>query len=321
MADCSKCGKEAMTFTCKYCGEKFCSEHRLPENHSCESMEEEIEKQKEQDSNKWFEEKKVKKPAPSQITNKKREKPSMLQDIKNTFSRNYTLAIIAVTVVSFFMQYFIPGYNDLLVLSPALTETAVQATNNVAGGQLLSYSLVQKPWTLLTVVLAHGGLFHLFANMITFYFFGTPTERLIGSKKLLKFYLAATLVSSLGYIISRNILFEFYGPMVNSLPTLMPAVGASGAVVATFAVVAMLYPEAEVLLYFIVPMKIRTALYAFIGLEMFNFLAKAFGYYLPLIGNFASSAHLAGLAVGIWYGKKLQDKYARKTSVFDPLGY
>lgn len=33
---CYLCGKTAMMgFTCSYCGEYFCSEHRLPEKHHC----------------------------------------------------------------------------------------------------------------------------------------------------------------------------------------------------------------------------------------------------------------------------------------------
>lgn len=318
MAECSKCGKQSMSFECRYCGKKFCSEHRLPENHDCSEMEESIEQEKEE-SGKWFKEKEVKNPAPSQRT-PTRQKPTLLNEIKRTFSRNYTLAIIIVTVLSFFLHQLSPFYEDLLILSPALTEAALQATNGGAGGNLLSYTLLQKPWTLLTVVLAHGSMFHLFANMVTFYFFGTPTERLIGSKRLLKFYIGSALAASIGYVLFRNILFYAYGPMANGLPTLSPAVGASGAVVATFAVVAMLYPHAEVLLYFIVPMKIKTALYIFAGIEGINLLAKSIGIYLPVIGGFASSAHLVGMLIGIWYGRKLQDEYARRTSVFNPLG-
>ena len=34
--NCQKCGQETlMPFQCPYCGNQFCSEHRLPENHSC----------------------------------------------------------------------------------------------------------------------------------------------------------------------------------------------------------------------------------------------------------------------------------------------
>lgn len=304
MAECSKCGDDAMTFTCKYCGEKFCSKHRLPENHDCESMEEELEKQKKQnDSDKWFTEEKVRKPAPSQTTKKKR-KPSFFDEIRNTFSKNYTLGIIGLTVFVYIIQLMLgigpqsDSFYNLLVLQPGLEQVLTQ------------------PWTLVSVMFLHANEFHLFANMITLYFFGTAVEKSIGSKNFLKFYFASGIAASIGFVIVRNILALYQGSGV-----LGPAVGASGAVVAMFAVVAMLYPEAEVLLYFIVPMKIRTALYAFAGFEAFNLAAKAAGIYLPLVGGFASSAHLAGLIAGVWYGKKLQDRYARRTTVFDPLGY
>lgn len=36
---CSACGKEVtLPFKCKYCGQLFCDEHRLPENHSCKNI-------------------------------------------------------------------------------------------------------------------------------------------------------------------------------------------------------------------------------------------------------------------------------------------
>ena len=37
---CQKCQKEVfLPFRCQYCGDYFCSEHRLPENHECPRME------------------------------------------------------------------------------------------------------------------------------------------------------------------------------------------------------------------------------------------------------------------------------------------
>lgn len=301
MAECSKCGDDAMTFTCKYCGKKFCSKHRLPENHNCDSMEEEIEKQKEK---KWFREDEVKNPAPSQVTKKKKRKSSIFDEVKNVLSRNYTLGIIGVTVFVYLIQLMLgigPGSNefyDLLVLQPGIEQ------------------VLSQPWTLVTVMFLHANEFHLFANMITLYFFGTAVEKSIGSKNFLKFYFASGIAASIGFVLFRNIL-----SLLGQTGALGPAVGASGAVIAMFAVVAMLYPEAEVLLYFIVPMKIKTALYAFGAFELFNLLTKVLGYTLPLVGGFASSVHLAGLAAGMWYGHKLQDRYQRKTSVFNPLGY
>lgn len=39
MAKCAVCDKEELLpFTCKYCGQSFCAEHRLPESHNCPAM-------------------------------------------------------------------------------------------------------------------------------------------------------------------------------------------------------------------------------------------------------------------------------------------
>ena len=39
MVKCAYCGKEvSMPFVCPYCGQPFCAEHRLPENHECPNM-------------------------------------------------------------------------------------------------------------------------------------------------------------------------------------------------------------------------------------------------------------------------------------------
>ncbi|MFC1454960.1 AN1-type zinc finger domain-containing protein [Candidatus Undinarchaeota archaeon] len=36
---CNGCGKNApMPFRCRYCGELFCGEHRLPEDHNCQNV-------------------------------------------------------------------------------------------------------------------------------------------------------------------------------------------------------------------------------------------------------------------------------------------
>lgn len=294
MSECSKCGKQSMSFTCRYCGEKYCSEHRLPENHNCNGLESgKKEEFKEDNSQKWFNDKFKDKKEPE----KEFKKPSLFNEMKRIITNNITLVIIGITVFSFFLQNF-GNYYDILVLRPSIEK------------------VLSSPWTLLSVMLLHGNTFHLAANMITFYFFGSAVEKLIGGKKLLKIYLISGLVSSLAVVSFQNLLSLVYGSEV-----IGTIVGASGAVVAMLGIVAKLYPESEVLLYFVIPMKIRTAVNLFAGMETINLLAKMANIYLPVIGIFASSAHLAGLAVGLYYGKKLKSKYARNTSVFNPMSY
>lgn len=280
MADCSKCGKEEMTFTCRYCDQKFCSEHRLPENHDCPNLEDAT-----SGNQKWF--KDAEKVQNTPASKSRPEKPSLLKDISDALKSNLTLLIIGITTLSFFLQLTFEGYSELLFLHPELSE------------------LIARPWSLLTVMLVHGGQLHLFANMITLYFFGRAIETAVSKKEFLTLYIGAGLISSLAYVAFRNIMFLVYGAEVGGFATLSPAVGASGAVVATFAAASVIYPRAEVLLYFVIPMKISSAMKLFAGIETANLLLKAAGYTLPIIGNFASSAHLAGLLIGVWYGKKI----------------
>lgn len=36
---CASCGRqETLPFRCKYCGQLFCHEHRLPERHKCDGV-------------------------------------------------------------------------------------------------------------------------------------------------------------------------------------------------------------------------------------------------------------------------------------------
>lgn len=313
MGECSKCGKTAMTFTCRYCNNKFCSEHRLPENHDCEGLEKGVKEEK-QETRKWFEEKKLK-----QETKKgqpKKAGSSLPRDIFRSIKNNATYSIIAITVISFLLQSS-TAYVNFMQLSPALSQAAIDAVNNATGQQMLNSTLIKQPWTLLTVMVLHSGFFHLFANMVTFYFFGSVVEKTIGSRETVKLYLISGLAASVGFVLFRNVLYYMYGPKVGGMATLSPAVGASGAVIAFLGVVAMLYPEAEVLLYFFIPMKIQTAVLAFGGLELVNLTFKFAGTTLPVIGFFASSAHLTGLAVGLWYGKRIRDRYGERNSFFE----
>jgi len=106
MAECSKCGEKSMSFTCRYCGEKFCSKHRLPEKHDCEGLES---GKKEEYSNsssskqssegqKWFDDKFKDKKGKRQ--EKEYQKPNMFNETKRILKNNISLAIIAVTVAA-----------------------------------------------------------------------------------------------------------------------------------------------------------------------------------------------------------------------------
>lgn len=130
----------------------------------------------------------------------------------------------------------------------------------------------ERPWTLVTNLFVHGGLWHLIANMITLFFFGTYLSSLI---KGVRFWL----VYFIGGI-AGNLFFLILGPS-NAI-----AIGASGAVFAIGGALTVLRPNLRV---YIIPIPVPIPLWvAIIG----SFAILSF------IPNVAWQAHLGGFIVG-----------------------
>jgi membrane associated rhomboid family serine protease len=135
---------------------------------------------------------------------------------------------------------------------------------------------VERPWTLLTNLFIHGGLWHLAANMITLFFFGRYLSMMVGESRFLIVYF-------LGGIIG-NFFFILLGPS----DTLV--IGASGAVFAVGGAFTLLAPKMKV---FVFPIPVPLPLWvAVIG----GFIILSF---LPFV---AWEAHLGGLLVGLAAG-------------------
>ncbi len=100
MTKCDYCNKEIsrMPYKCKYCGGRFCSDHRLPENHDCSSVNK---------NKKWFTEKKAKKEIsaseiasePAAETIKER---GLNWSLENILKDKKKLAAVALIVLLFF---------------------------------------------------------------------------------------------------------------------------------------------------------------------------------------------------------------------------
>ncbi|MFH1662487.1 MAG: rhomboid family intramembrane serine protease [Chloroflexota bacterium] len=146
---------------------------------------------------------------------------------------------------------------------------------------------IDYPWGILTSMFVHDGLFHLFANMITLYFFGSFLNRLIGSSRLLLIYLGGGLIG--------GVLFVLLGTLLNpDTPAL--AVGASGAVFALGGALAVMAPKLRVIIFPIpVPMPLWVAV---VGIFVILTLLPM----LSAFSNIAWQAHLGGFLFGLVTG-------------------
>jgi len=79
-------------------------------------------------------------------------------------------------------------------------------------------AFLSRPWTVVTAMFVHAGFWHIFANMITLYFFGSYFSTLVGRGRFLLVYFA-------GGIIGNLLFWVLASPFA-------VAVGASGAVFA-----------------------------------------------------------------------------------------
>ncbi len=157
------------------------------------------------------------------------------------------------------------------------------------------------PWQVVTYAFLHGGFGHLFFNMLGLWMFGSELERLWGGKRYWQFLLAGVLAAALAQII------------VTSLTgSRTPTVGASGGLFALLLAFGMLFPNRVIMpLFPPIPMKARTFVILFGGLELLlgsGLLDSLFGLGG---GNIAHFAHLGGM-VGGW----LMIRYWRKQPPF-----
>jgi membrane associated rhomboid family serine protease len=149
---------------------------------------------------------------------------------------------------------------------------------NPIGSELFPF----YPWQLVTYLFMHGGFWHLFLNMLALWMFGMELENIWGSKKFLTYYLMCGVGAGLA-----NILIA---PLFTKM--LLPTVGASGSIYGVLVAFGMLFPNREIFLYFLFPIKAKYFVIIYMLIELFS------------VGNnsgIAHAAHLGGGLVGFIY--------------------
>lgn len=142
-------------------------------------------------------------------------------------------------------------------------------------------------WRLFTATYFHLNLVHILFNMLGLYFLGPALERVWGRRQ---FFLVYTLGGVAG-----NILFTAAGA-VGWLDPATPGLGASGSVLALLGAASVLFPDAEVYVYFLMPVRIRTFALAYGVWFVYNIINRG--------ANFGGDlCHLGGILLGYWWAE------------------
>ncbi|KAI5660033.1 hypothetical protein M9H77_28826 [Catharanthus roseus] len=144
--------------------------------------------------------------------------------------------------------------------------------------------------TLITCAFSHTEIWHLVANMVGLYFFGTSMGKVFGPEYLLKLYLAGALAGSVFYLVHQAYIgLSSKGTRVLGVdPLKAPALGASGAVNAIMLLDIFLFPKKTLYLDFIIPVPAVLLGIFLIGKDVLRILEGD--------SRISGSAHLGGAA-------------------------
>jgi membrane associated rhomboid family serine protease len=148
-------------------------------------------------------------------------------------------------------------------------------------------------WRIITFQFIHAGWTHLILNMLGLFFFGPMVEEYFGRKKFLAFYLLCGVGGPIGYMA-----LALSGFLAAGIWT--PLMGASAGVFGILVAGAQIAPNATVLIYGILPMKLKTLAWVLMLIAAYTVLQYGGN---PILGGQhnagGEAGHLGGMAVGL----------------------
>ena len=189
-----------------------------------------------------------------------------------------------------------------------------------------------KPWQPVTYMFMHAGIQHIFFNMFALFMFGPLLEQLMGSKRFFNYYFITGIGAFALYMLVQAVqIYAITGGLTVPHPEIdssyfqygggqeqaqklyalfnVPMLGASGAVFGVLVGFGMLFPDLEMMVFFIpVPVKAKYYVLGYVVLELFSGVRQASG------DNVAHFAHLGGALIGfllikIWGIKRPNNFY------------
>jgi membrane associated rhomboid family serine protease len=220
-----------------------------------------------------------------------------------------------------------PVVKNLLIIN-GLFFLATMALDSSMGIDLVNYlglylpqSEYFKPHQFITYIFMHGGMSHILFNMFALWMFGNSLENYWGGKRFLIYYLVTgmgaglihlgiqeiqairyaaqmtaeqiALVHDEGYSVLQmgqnyaDPILATYNGIINT-----PTVGASGAVFGLLLAFGMMFPNSQIYLYFLFPIKAKYFVMLYGAFELYSGIQNSPG------DNVAHFAHLGGMLFG-----------------------
>jgi len=189
--------------------------------------------------------------------------------------------------------YFPPGVKWLLIINTVIFVIWYLGGPTVQRGMYPLYLVPMLvvhsfPWylyQLFTYMFLHGSIGHLLFNMLALWMFGLTLEQTWGTRRFLKYYL----LCGIGAGICDVAVNATLGHNTSTI-------GASGAIYGLLLAFGVLFPDTQILMYFLFPIKAKYLVMIYGAVELLSALGS---------GNSGVSniAHLGGMLFGLLYLK------------------
>lgn len=219
---------------------------------------------------------------------------------------NYTLIAINILVFVFLQQL---GTNDRFtyafstVPEEIVTGEDIRTPDRVVehpmtGQPVLVPGLRPTPFTvyltLITSMFMHGGIAHIFGNMLFLWIFGDNLEHTLGHVRYAIFYLLCGIIASLAHVVT-TVMFA-----TDTSSLLIPSLGASGAISGVLGGYILLHPTRRVtviLFRFLTDVPAYVAIGIWFGFQLISGLGILGGGSQQ--GGVAYAAHIGGFVAGL----------------------
>ena len=218
---------------------------------------------------------------------------------------NYALIAINILVFVFLQQF---GTNERFTYAFSTVPEEIRTGQDivtrdrvvptVTGQPVLVPGLQPTPFsvylTLITSMFMHGGLAHIFGNMLFLWIFGDNIEDRMGHARYLIFYLVCGVLASLAHVVI-TIMFS-----TNEASLLIPSLGASGAISGVLGAYIVLHPHRRVtvlLFRFLTDVPAYVAIGIWFAFQLVSGLGFLGGGSQQ--GGVAYAAHVGGFIAGI----------------------
>lgn len=195
---------------------------------------------------------------------------------------------------------------EILTARDLITETTI-LIDPYTGQQFEMPGLQPTPYsvylTLFTSMFMHGGLAHLFGNMLFLWIFGDNLEDALGHFNYLVFYLLCGVLASLCHVLSTFVLGQ---------SLLIPSLGASGAISGVLGGYMLLFPRRGVHIWvflFIITVPAFLAVGIWFVFQVTNGLGVLGG---QEAGGVAYAAHIGGFIAGLLLVRRFARTYLQQ---------